>query len=148
MRSIVLLHGWGMRPAVFARLAALRVARSAVHALPLPGHHETPSPSPYDVDALAAVLADLAPPACSIVGWALGAQGALAWARTRPEQVDRLVLMSATPCFVQRCDWRPAMPVAVFEAFSRAVREGPAAAVRGFVKVQVQEDGAAGRRAV
>src|SRR5688572_4565809 len=144
MPSIVLLHGWGMRPAVFDRLAALLAPRLTVLAPPLPGY-DGAAISPYAIDALAAALAERAPARCSVAGWSLGAQVALAWASARPRQVERLVLLSATPCFVQRDDWPAAMPVPVFDAFSDAVRTDAKAALRRFISLQTQGDIAAGR---
>jgi pimeloyl-[acyl-carrier protein] methyl ester esterase len=142
--DIVLLHGWGMHPAVFDRLVPA-LAPHAVHALALCGYDGIPSVSPYALDALALDLAARAPRRCVVAGWSLGAQVALAWARARPRQVERLVLIGATPCFVQRDDWPAAMPLAVFEAFSAAVRADRAAGLRRFVTLQAQGDAAVKR---
>ena len=110
--AIVMLHGWGMRPAAFDMLAAILSPRYGVRAFPLPGYDGAPLVSPYDLESLVADIAERAPAKCSVAGWSLGAQVALAWARSRPDQIERLVLMSATPCFVQRDDWPAAGPVA------------------------------------
>lgn len=142
---IVMLHGWGMRPAALDTLAAILSPRYSVRALPLPGYDGAPLVSPYDVDSLVADIAERAPAKCSVAGWSLGAQIALAWARARPDQVERLVLLSATPCFVQREDWPSAMPVPVFDAFSDSVRGDAKAALRRFVLLQVQDDAHAPR---
>ena len=145
MPPIVLLHGWGIRPAVFDRLAALLSPHYAVHALPLPGYDDTLAASPYDLDGLAAAVAARAPQRCAVAGWSLGAQVALAWARARPRQIERLVLLSATPCFVQRDDWRAAMPAALFDDFAGSVRADVRGALRRFVSLQTQGDAEAGR---
>jgi pimeloyl-[acyl-carrier protein] methyl ester esterase len=142
--AIVMLHGWGMHPAVFDRLAPT-FAPHAAHALALPGYDGTSAVSPYELDDLALELAARAPRKCVVAGWSLGAQVALAWARARPQQVERLVLLSATPCFVQRDDWPAAMAPCVFDAFSDAVRIDPVAALRRFVSLQVEGDAAAKR---
>ena len=52
-----------------------------------------------------------------ILGWSLGGQVALEWARLRPERVGALVLMSTTPSFVQRPDWPHAMAEATLRQF-------------------------------
>jgi pimeloyl-[acyl-carrier protein] methyl ester esterase len=145
MTAIVLLHGWGMRPAVFDGLATILSPRHTVHPLPLPGYDGAPATSAYALDEVAAAVAARAPGKCAVAGWSLGAQVALAWARARPQQIGRLVLVSATPCFVQRDDWPAAMPPAVFDAFADLVRTDAAAALRRFIALQAQGDAAAGQ---
>lgn len=145
MPPLVMLHGWGMLPAVFDPLAVFLLPSCTVHALALPGYDGVPSIFPYDLDTLAADIAARAPPKCLVAGWSLGAQVALAWARARPEQIERLVLVSATPCFVQRHDWLAAMPALVFDEFSDSVRADPEAALRRFVSLQAQGDNDATR---
>src|SRR5688572_24581473 len=138
MPAIVLVHGWGMRPMVFDPIAAILARRYSVHALSLPGYEGTPLVSPYDLVSLATDVAARAPEKCSVVGWSLGAQVALAWARARPDEIERLVLVSATPCFVRRDDWAAAMPASDFDAFSEAVRADAKAGLRRFVSLQAQ----------
>ena len=145
MSAIVMLHGWGVGPVVFERLARVLASRHAVHAVSLPGYDGTSPVSPYDLDALVGNLAARAPQECVVAGWSLGAQIALAWARARPTQVERLVLMSATPCFVQRDDWPAAVAPSVFAAFADALRADAEAALRRFASLQAQGDGAARR---
>lgn len=144
MTAIVLLHGWGMRPAVFDRLAAVLSPHHTLHPLPLPGYDGAPATSAYALEELAADIAARAPDHCAVAGWSLGAQVALAWARARPQQVAKLVLVSATPCFVQREDWPAAMPAAVFDTFADLVRTDAAAALRRFIALQAQGDAGAG----
>lgn len=139
MRDVVLLHGWGMTSAVWCALRARWPASWRVHALDLAPHIEAAVPG----DALSLVahsIAARAPAHCSVLGWSLGAQVALQWALQRPEQVHRLALIGATPCFVARADWTSAMPPAVFEAFAALVGTDPAAALARFTLLQAQGD--------
>ena len=47
VKSLVLLHGWGMSPAVFRELAAKLERSHEVHALPLPGYAGSLPCEPY-----------------------------------------------------------------------------------------------------
>lgn len=133
-----------MRPAVFDRLAAVLTPQHTIYPLPLPGYDGAPAASAYALEELAADIAERAPGHCAVAGWSLGAQVALAWARACPQQIAKLVLLSATPCFVQRDDWPAAMPAAAFDAFADLVRTDAAAALRRFIALQAQGDAAAG----
>ena len=42
---------------------------------------------------------------CNILGWSLGGQVAMSLAIRMPEFVEKLILMSTTPCFVEKKDW-------------------------------------------
>lgn len=75
-----------------------------------------------------------------LVGWSLGAQQALARARAEPRDVHALVLIAATPCFVQRDGWTHAMAPHVFDGFAASLRQDPAAAYGRFVSLQAQGD--------
>lgn len=140
-----MLHGWGMNASVFDALAAELAADFEVTASDLPGYGSSRECKPYTLQTLASCVASSAPPRCSVVGWSLGAQVALEWARTRPQQIGALVLMGATPCFVQRQDWTCAMDAATFGGFEDALAIDAAAALERFVSLQAQGDSDARR---
>lgn len=142
-RDVVLLHGWGSNSIVWKDLAARLAPRCRVHTPDLPGYGGMPSREPYAVDGMAAVVAQDAPPRCHVVGWSLGAQIALAWAKTAPRQVDRLALIAATPRFVQSADWPHAVTEDVLLAFSTALAADRAGTLGRFILLQSQGDGRA-----
>jgi pimeloyl-[acyl-carrier protein] methyl ester esterase len=129
--TIVMRPGWGMKAAAYDALGERLRERFDVRALELP------------LDPAAAAVET--PKRCFVVGWSLGAQLAIDWARTRPEQIARLALISATPSFVQREGWTCAMPHAVFEAFAATLEEDPRATLERFTLLQAQDDAAARR---
>src|SRR5262245_6635545 len=139
-RDVVLLHGWGLTAAVWKDLEARLAPRYRVHACDLPGYGAQPGCEPYALHAVAAAVARSAPARCRVVGWSLGGQIALAWARAAPQQVVRLALIAATPCFVQRPDWPHAIPEPVLTDFSGALATDCAGALRRFVSLQTQGD--------
>lgn len=140
MNALVLLHGWGMNPAAFEALHARLVQRYDVRVPALPGYAESPRCDPYTLPGIVDAVAAASPERCAVVGWSLGGQVALAWARAKPTQVERLALIGTTPCFVQRSDWSFALAVEVFETFAAELREDCKTAIRRFISLQAQGD--------
>lgn len=147
--EVVLLHGWASHPQVFRSLTRAMEKTCRVHALPLPGYAGAMPCEPCTLERMAQVLSAAAPRACVVVGWSLGAQVALAWARQAPRQVERLVLMSATPCFTQRAGGETAWPHAVsaltMRQFTSAMQRDAQGLLRRFVALQAQGDARAVR---
>lgn len=138
MKPLVLLHGWGMRPAVFDALGARLASRYRIHALPLPGYEGAPGCEPYTLQTLAHALSGAAPDRCVVAGWSLGAQVALAWARAFPDQIERVALIGATPCFTRRESWSNAIAPEVLRGFADALACDRAGTLKRFVSLQAQ----------
>ena len=145
MKPLVLLHGWGMTPSVFDGLAA---ALPSVRAIALPGYGGAPALSTSTIETLVDDVAARAPERCCVAGWSLGGQIALEWARSRPRQVERLVLIAATPSFVTRAGWTAALERAVFETFAEGVQTDRESALRRFASLQAHGDSALKRVAL
>jgi pimeloyl-[acyl-carrier protein] methyl ester esterase len=136
--DLVLLNGWGMSAAAWQPLERHLAASVAPRAIDLPGYGAAPHVAPCDGVHLAAFVARVAPPRCAVLAWSLGAQVALQWASACPSQVQRLVLIGATPCFVEREGWPCAMPRAVFDRFAADVASDARAALARFALLQAQ----------
>lgn len=141
MPAIVLLPGWGSTSSVFDELSQVLALRYEVHTPALRSEHATAGAA-RNLDAVASEIAARAPQQCFVVGWSLGAQIALAWARAKPDQVAGLALLSATPCFVQRDDWPWSMERSVFDRFTQTLFDDGASTLRRFVTLQAQGDAA------
>lgn len=141
---VVLVHGWGLHGGVWRDLAA-RLARSFRVLVPdLPGHGRSRG---VHTGASLTGLADdlsrrLAEPAIWI-GWSLGAFVALVTARAHPQAVSRLVLVGATPKFVQAADWLCAMPPATLAQFARDLESDYRGTLMRFLSLQMGESEAA-----
>lgn len=136
---LVLLHGWASHPQVFRGLARALEKNWRVQVKALPGYGDngkTNTCTPYTLERIADTLAADAPKQCSVAGWSLGAQVALTWAQRAPQQVRRLVLMAATPCFTQRADWPHAVTPLVMRQFTSAIQRDCASVLRRFVALQ------------
>jgi pimeloyl-[acyl-carrier protein] methyl ester esterase len=137
---LVLLHGFAMNGALFAPLLPSLARRHRVHVVDLPGHGHSPPLSPFDLPSLAhaidAVLGDAdAPPA--VLGWSLGGQIALQWARMRPGRVRQLILVATTPSFVAREDWPHAMAADTLSRFGDELRVSCRLTLQRFLALQV-----------
>jgi len=144
-RHVVLLHGWASHVQVFRGLARALEKRFRVHVMALPGYAETAPCTPYTLERIADTLAAAAPKRCSVVGWSLGAQVALTWARRAPAQVSRLALIAATPCFAQRADWPHAVTKEMMSQFTSAIKRDCPSVLRRFVALQSLGDAQAVR---
>lgn len=140
VRDVVLLHGWGYTAGVWRDLAARLAPRMRVHVPDLPGYGGVPVCSPYSLETIADTLARAAPRRCSVVGWSLGGEIALAWARRAQRQVQRLVLIATTPCFVARPGWPCATAPSVLREFGRALVADRAGTMARFAAVQARAD--------
>lgn len=140
MKHLVLLHGWGMSRAVFDALAGALAPVCRAEAVDLPGYGGRASPEPCTLDALAQCVADDAPRRCIALGWSLGGLVALRWAARAPEQVERLVIVAGTPCFVRRDDWPHAVAAEVLDSFASDLRLDRERTMRRFVSLQAHGD--------
>ncbi len=147
-RDIVLVHGWGLHGGVWRELAE-RLALSFRVLLPdLPGHGRSPAANGDFTlaDVVAELQGHMAAPAVW-VGWSLGALVALTAARRFPQRVSQLVLIGATPRFVQAPDWPCAMPPSTLAQFARDLEDDYRATLVRFLNLQMGA-GEAARAAV
>jgi pimeloyl-[acyl-carrier protein] methyl ester esterase len=140
MKDVVLLHGWGMSSVVFDALMRDLAPACRAHAVDLPGYGGRTRPEPYTLDALAQRVADGAPRRCAALGWSLGGLVALRWAAQAPEQVERLVIVAGTPCFVRRDDWPHAVAPEVLDSFASDLRLDRERTIRRFMALQAHGD--------
>lgn len=138
--DLALLHGWGMNAAVWGDLAPELAPYFRVHCVNLPGHGASARCVPYTLETVADALAAALPARVAVCGWSLGAQFALSWARCRPMQVERLVLIAATPRFVIGEDWTAGIELAVLDAFAAGLEHDAEAALQRFAALQAQSD--------
>ena len=125
-RPIVLLHGWGLSSAVWAPLQAQLDPQLTVLAPDLPGHGNA-APAGDTLESWAEALLKHIPDDSMLVGWSLGAQLAMHLAVHAPKKIARLVLIAASPRFVQADNWPAALPQATLEEFRSHFELDPAA---------------------
>lgn len=141
---LVLLHGWGLNLRVWDTLAEALCKRFRVLSVDLPGHgrsdwHAGEATLAGQVGQIRAALApQLSACAYALLGWSLGAQFALQWAAERPQGLDRLLLVAATPRFSAAPDWPYGSPVSRLATLAQGLREDYRRTVSEFLQWQVR----------
>ena len=138
--DLVLLHGWGMNAAVWDESAAGLTEHFRLHCVDLPGHGASRACAPCTLDALAGLLAAALPRRVAVCGWSFGGQVALNWALRKPDQVERLVLLAATPRFVRGAQWDCGIDAAVLDDFARGLAHDYRATLQRFYALQARGD--------
>lgn len=126
MSAALFLPGWGLGRGPLAAV----LEGSGWQVLDLPG---TAGPVPPHFDAAVDALLAALPPRCHLGGWSLGALLALACAARAPERIIGLILVAATPSFLQRPDWPHGLGAAELQTFAAAVAEAGAQALPRFI---------------
>ncbi len=138
MSDLVLLHGWGMNAGVWSGLPPALGQRYRLHPIELPGHGESSLNAEPSLTGWAQAILAAAPVRAIWLGWSLGGLIALQAAQLAPERIDALILMTATPRFVQGSDWPHAMPLTTLQQFQRALLENPRETLDRFLALQVR----------
>ena len=160
---LLLIHGWGMHGGMWGGAVAKLAERFCVQVVDLPGHGHSTKISPFGpslsesehrsslrfdkltangsqsyLDTVIAQLAAQFTQPLTVCGWSLGGQIALRWAQREPEKIQRLVLVSSTPCFVQQPDWTCAMTAETLAGFAAALAGNHTQTLRRFLALQVR----------
>lgn len=107
--ELVLLHGWGLASEIWEPLLPQLTEHYRLTLIDLPGLGRSPSLALMEREQVVDALLARAPSRALWLGWSLGGSLALAAAARAPERVSGLMLLAATPCFVQRDAWPWAM---------------------------------------
>ena len=108
-----------------------------LHLVDLPGHGSSPAHGSGTLQSMVDKVAEILPVSCTVCGWSLGGQVAAGLALCVPERVNKLVLISATPCFVNRQDWRWGMETTMLQLFMENLRRDYATTLSRFLTLQV-----------
>jgi pimeloyl-[acyl-carrier protein] methyl ester esterase len=135
---LILLHGWGLHGGVWETTAAALAHEYRVIRVDLPGFGASaPLRTPYTAETLADAVATAVPEPAIWIGWSLGGLVALA-AAARGAPVEKLVLVGATPRFVQAPDWPAAVAPEVLSAFAAELETDYQATVLRFLALQAR----------
>jgi pimeloyl-[acyl-carrier protein] methyl ester esterase len=108
-------------------------------AIELPGHGYSPcEPAGGGLGDWASACLAVAPEQAAWLGWSLGGLVAMTAVLQRPERISALVLMTATPRFVQAEDWPAAMAGETLAGFHAGLLEDPAGTLQRFLALQVR----------
>jgi pimeloyl-[acyl-carrier protein] methyl ester esterase len=133
--DIVLIHGWGWHGGVWASVARQLAARFRVWVPDLPGHGASREPIPAGIDGWMNAIKECVPPSAIWVGWSLG--GLLALRAAHSRVALGVVLVGATPRFVQGDDWPCAWLSEEFERFSADLERDVSGTLERFASLHV-----------
>jgi pimeloyl-[acyl-carrier protein] methyl ester esterase len=136
--DLILLHGWGMHGGVWDGVRDGLAQRFRVHAVDLPGYGASSASAPITLERMADALAQTFPQPVHVCGWSLGGAVALTWALRCPEQVTRLILVAATPCFATRSDWPYGVDAAVLREFEQGLQADYEGTLKRFLSLQAR----------
>jgi pimeloyl-[acyl-carrier protein] methyl ester esterase len=103
---LLMIHGWGVNGEIWTSLVDELKIFASVYVVDLPGMGGSSSISPYTLDNITKqIKANVPIKKFNVLGWSLGGQVAMSLAIRMPEFVEKLILMSTTPCFVEKKDW-------------------------------------------
>ncbi len=136
--ALVCLHGWGMNRAIFEPVFDALPGQEC-WAIDLPGHgaSEWLNGDENVAQQLARVAAVL-PTQCVLMGWSLGAMFALKLAELRPQQIAGLVLVAASPRFLQSEDWPQGMAVEAMDLFREGLAQPWPRTLEDFLSLQLR----------
>jgi pimeloyl-[acyl-carrier protein] methyl ester esterase len=140
--DLVLLHGWGLNVRVWDGLVEELSDRFRMIAVDLPGHGRssvssgrgTPAERAWLIHQTLSSVSDR----YSLLGWSLGGQIALDLAAAMPWQIEKLVLVAATPKFVAGPGWPYGMAEAVIAKMAAQLQTHYERTVSDFLELQVR----------
>ncbi len=137
--ELVAVHGWGMNGAVWDGLAEGLGPEARLLALDLPGHGDASfDPGATGLEDWARACLGAAPPCAIWLGWSLGALVAIQAALLAPTRVAGLILVGATPRFLQGPDWPWALAAETLAQFRASLAADPQGTLQGFLALQVR----------
>jgi len=141
--DLVLLHGWAMHSGIWDSVRSQLAQHFRLHLVDLPGHGVSPAPwirGPDTLKNMTEMIVDSLPERSIICGWSLGGQIAMKLSLDIPERINKLILISTTPSFIQREDWIWAMEEATLESFIRNLNQDCMSTLNRFFILQISGD--------
>ena len=144
MTTLAFWHGWGISPDVFTPFITelKKDVPDNIHfeAMPLPGYDGMPLPSGNPCEVwVDAMMKNMTGPVI-LCGWSMGAILAMSAALRYPDRIDRLILFGATPCFVEKPDWKNAVSFLTGHQFRTDVENDMHRTLRHFVSLFNHQD--------
>ncbi|MDE2389043.1 MAG: pimeloyl-ACP methyl ester esterase BioH [Betaproteobacteria bacterium] len=138
--DLVLLHGWAMHSGIWGSVRDALAQHFRLHLVDLPGHGLSPACEPGTLDHLTEIVAAILPERCLLGGWSLGGQVAMQLALQQPERIEKLVLISTTPCFAWQNDWPSGMDRKLLQMFLENLKLNYATTINRFLTLQMSGD--------
>ncbi len=138
--DLVLLHGWAMHGGIWHSVRDQLALQYRLHIVDLPGHGLSPACEPGTLEQFVEMIAEVLPPNCIVCGWSLGGQIAIKLALREPLLVQKLVLVSTTPCFTKQDDWLWGMDAKQLQLFMENLKRNYKLTINRFLTLQMSGD--------
>ena len=134
--ELVLIHGWGMSSAIWAKWLPQLRSRCNVTLLDLPGYGASSELPDNSIDGLLAACMQVLPVRAIYIGYSLGGMLAARMAIQYPGRVAALVTLASNARFVADEQWPWAMSSESFAQFSESLAH-PDLALKRFAGLQL-----------
>lgn len=137
-RPLVLLHGWGFDSSVWQPILEDLLALPNPYQLilvDLPGFGHSP---PMTWDMFKTCLMAHLPSKSMMLGWSLGGLYATKFALEAPQCVEKLLLVTSTPYFMQTEDW-PGIVAQTLDNFYHQFEKDPQKTQQQFIRSQLPQ---------
>ncbi len=134
----VFVHGWGMNKAIWRPVLEMLPDWIEPAAIDLPGHGSQADKSFETLDDLVQALDQSVKEPAIWIAWSLGGLAAIQLALQKPKKVQAMILVSSSPCFVQKQDWSSGMKADVFDDFAKELENDFSGTIRRFLSLQVR----------
>ncbi|WP_293005648.1 pimeloyl-ACP methyl ester esterase BioH [Nitrosomonas sp.] len=138
--DLVLLHGWAMHSGIWSGVQDQLAQQFRLHLVDLPGHGLSPACEPGTLNHWVEMVAEILPERCILGGWSLGGQVAMELALRESQRVQKLVLISTTPCFAKSDDWELGMERKLLQLFLENLKLNYATTINRFLTLQMSGD--------
>ncbi|WP_455209421.1 pimeloyl-ACP methyl ester esterase BioH [Kaarinaea lacus] len=135
---IYLLHGWALNGRVWDDVVPALARYGRVIAIDLPGHGKSDLPpnGRYDLDTICDEIKQILTANAVVIGWSLGGLIALNLANRYPQLIRKLILVAASPQFVQSSNWPHAVKHQVINGFAQSLADDYRATIQRFLAIQ------------
>ncbi len=145
----MLVHGWATDSSVWEGRNA--ITRGEVLNIDLPGHGgkavwDEPTLAPAIKEIFNAV-SGFPDGSVTAIGWSLGAEALIAASLEDPRKFHSLVLVAATPCFVEKEDFPWGQPKALVKRMLMDMKKEPGATLERFYPLSFTEEEMKGKGA-
>ena len=136
--DLVLIHGWGMHGGIWDGLVPLLEPHLRVTRVDLPGHGRSAWTGEASLDAVVEAVRAAVPARAAWLGWSLGGLVAMRAAVQVAAQVDALVTVASSPCFMRKPYWQSAMLPQLLDTFADELEQDYRQTLTRFLGLQVR----------
>jgi pimeloyl-[acyl-carrier protein] methyl ester esterase len=135
--ALVMLHGWAMHSGIFAPLIAELEHHICLYLIDLPGHGRSrDDQASLDIDLIVDAITQQVPANAAWCGWSLG--GLVALRAAQLKHTNALIMLCASPRFVNANQWPHGMDSQVFEKFSENLETDYRGTLDRFMMLEAQ----------